>query len=66
MIETNRNKMRNAASKRPGVLPDPTRGMIFQIIQSSANDNLMPTIKWFRWLISWTILVGAILAYAIF
>jgi len=47
-------------------MPDPTQGMIFQIIQSSANDNLMPTIKWFRWLISWTILVGAVLAYAIF
>jgi len=47
-------------------MSDPTRGMIFQIIQSSANDNLMPAMKWFTWLISWTIVVGGALAYAIF
>jgi len=66
MIGTNRNRTRTATSKRPGAMPDPTRGMIFQIIQSSANDNLMPTTTWFRWMISWTIIVGAVLAYAIF
>lgn len=47
-------------------ISDPTKGMIFQIIQSSANDNVMPTTKWFTWLISWTIVVGGALAYAIF
>ena len=66
MIETNRNKIRTSEHNRPGNMPDPTRGMIFQIIQSSANDNLMPATKWFTWLIAWTILVGAALAYAIF
>ena len=66
MIETRRNRVRNAAARRPGEMPDPTKGMIFQIIQASANDNLMPAMKWFTWLISWTIIVGAALAYAIF
>jgi hypothetical protein len=66
MIETNRNKTRTSEYGRPGNMPDPTRRMVFQIIQSSANDNLMPATKWFTWLIAWTILVGAVLAYAIF
>jgi hypothetical protein len=66
MMKTNRNRLRNAISGHPGNMPDPTRGMIFQIIQASANDNLMPATKWFTWLISWTILVGGVLAYAIF
>lgn len=66
MIETKRNRKYSADCGRPGNMPDPTRGMIFQIIQASANDNLMPAMKWFTWLISWTIIVGAALAYAIF
>jgi len=66
MIETHRNRVRTAEASRPSGMPDPTKGMIFQIIQSSANDNLMPATKWFTWLISWTIIVGAALAYAIF
>ena len=65
-METNRNRTRNSISKHPGNMPDPTRGMTFQIIQASANDNLMPAMKWFTWLIAWTIIVGAALAYAIF
>jgi hypothetical protein len=66
MIETRKNRVRTADARRPGDMPDPTKGMIFQIIQASANDNLMPATKWFTWLISWTIIVGAALAYAIF
>ncbi len=53
-------------SNQQTTIPDPKKAMIFQIIQSSANDNLMPTMKWFTWLISWTIVVGGALAYAIF
>lgn len=66
MIETNRNRTWHSISRHPGNMPDPTRGMIFQIIQSSANDNSMPATKWFTRLIAWTIFVGAVLAYAIF
>ncbi|MBM3468837.1 MAG: hypothetical protein FJX71_05340 [Alphaproteobacteria bacterium] len=55
-----------SGSRNERTMSDPTRGMIFQIIQSSANDNLMPAMKWFTWLISWTIVVGGALAYAIF
>lgn len=65
-METNRNRKRNSISGRPGNMPDPTQGMIYQIIQASANDNLMPATKWFTWLIAWTIIVGGVLAYAIF
>lgn len=66
MLETRKSRVRTAEASRPNHMPDPTKGMIFQIIQSSANDNLMPATKWFMWLISWTIIVGAGLAYAIF
>ncbi len=64
MIETSRT--RTLAGAEQAGAPDATKGMIFQIIQSSANDNLMPTMKWFTWLITWTIVVGGALAYAIF
>lgn len=66
MIETNRYNKNNSISRRPGKMPDPTREITFQIIQASANDNLMPAIRWFTCLIAWTIIVGASLAYVIF
>lgn len=66
MIETNRNRTRTSERGQQGNMPDPAQGMILQIIQASANDNLMPATKWFTWLIAWTIIVGAALAYAIF
>ena len=66
MIDTNHNRVLASQSKPCGSIPDPTRGMVLQIIQSSANDNLMPTTKWFTRLILWTIVVGGALAYAIF
>ena len=64
MNETNRIEI--TESNQQINISDPTKRMIFQIIQSSANDNLMPTMKWFTWLISWTIVIGGALAYAIF
>ncbi|MGV8947872.1 MAG: hypothetical protein ACOH2E_00660 [Candidatus Paracaedibacter sp.] len=64
MIETNR--MEAAESNQQINMIDPTKKIIFQIIQSSANDNIMPATKWFTWLISWTIVIGGALAYAIF
>lgn len=64
MNETHR--IETTESNQQTTISDPTKAMIFQIIQSSANDNLMPTMKWFTWLISWTIVVGGALAYAIF
>lgn len=64
MNETNR--IETTESNQQIDIKDPTKGMIFQIIQSSANDNLMPAMKWFTWLISWTIVIGGALAYAIF
>lgn len=64
MNETNR--IETTESNQQTTISDPTKRMIFQIIQSSANDNLMPTMKWFTWLISWTIVIGGALAYAIF
>ncbi len=66
MIETNTNRRRTSDDCYETCVSDPTKKMIYQIIQSSANDNLMPATKWFTWLIAWTILVGAALAYAIF
>jgi hypothetical protein len=66
MIGPNNRKRQTAGLKYPKIIPDPTKGMVFQIIESSANDNLMPATKWFTWLIAWTIIVGAALAYAIF
>lgn len=65
-MDTNHNRTLASQPKPSETISDPTRGMVFQIIQSSANDNLMPTTKWFTRLIFWTILVGGALAYAIF
>jgi len=64
MNETNR--IETTESNQQINISDPKKGMIFQIIQSSANDNIMPAMKWFTWLIAWTIVVGSALAYAIF
>jgi hypothetical protein len=64
MIETRKTQTSDYGHEE--CISDPTKKMIFQIIQASANDNLMPATKWFKWLISWTIIVGAALAYAIF
>jgi hypothetical protein len=64
MNETHKTKP--AETSRQMTISDPRKGVIFQIIQASANDNLMPAMKWFTWLISWTIVVGGALAYAIF
>jgi hypothetical protein len=64
MNETNR--IETTESNQQIDIVDPTKRMIFQIIQSSANDNIMPAMKWFTWLIAWTIVIGGALAYAIF
>lgn len=66
MIGPSNSKRPRADLKYPKVMPDPTKGVVYQIIESSANDNLMPATQWFTWLIAWTIVVGAALAYAIF
>lgn len=64
MIETNRTRTSEPSYQE--TISDPTKGMIFQIIKAAANDNLMPARKWFSRLISWTVIVGGALAYAIF
>lgn len=66
MNEMNRYNKSSSLSRRPEKMSDLTHNIAYQIIQASANDNLMPAIRWFTWLIAWTIVVGAILAYAIF
>lgn len=60
------NRIETTESNQQIDIVDPTKRMIFQIIQSSANDNIMPAMKWFTWLIAWTIVIGGALAYAIF
>ena len=39
--------------------------VIWRMIQSSANDNLMPATTWFAWLVFWSIMVGGLLAWVI-
>jgi|GEM_PF-3231607 len=64
MIKTSR--MSTSPIRQNTQQPDPANRVIFQMIQASANDNVMPAMKWFTWLIAWTIVVGTILAYAVF
>jgi hypothetical protein len=64
MNETNR--IETTESNQQIDMIDPAKKIIFQIIQSSANDNIMPAMQWFTWLIAWTIVIGGALAYAIF
>ena len=64
MIET--NKARPAESREPGIKIAPGSQVVWQMIQNSANDNLMPTLTWFSWVNFWTIFVGGVLAYVIF
>jgi hypothetical protein len=46
-------------------LPNAKKRVIWRMIQSSANDNMMPTTTWFAWLVFWTIMVGGLLAWVI-
>ena len=64
MIETNKVCPLDESTLKS--VPTPENQVIWKMIQNSANDNLMPTLTWFTWVVGWTIVVGGVLAYVIF
>lgn len=45
---------------------DPPKDIIFEMIRASANDNVMPAQKWLKSLLTWGLVIGGVLAYALF